>query len=75
MFEKVKEIIVDQINCDESAVKLETKLIDDLGIDSLDIAELVMEIEDNFDITVDESDYEKLVSVKNIVDYIEEKSS
>ena len=73
VFEQVKKIIVDTLNCDEEEITLETSLADDLGADSLDAVELVMALEDEFDMKVEEEDYNKLTTVKAIVDYIESK--
>ena len=68
--EKVKEIIVDQLGVDEKQVKSEAAFIDDLGADSLDTVELVMALEEEFDIEIPDEDAEKIASVQNAVDYI-----
>ena len=68
--EKVKEIIVDQLGVDEKQVKSEASFIDDLGADSLDTVELVMALEEEFDIEIPDEDAEKITSVQNAVDYI-----
>jgi len=68
--EKVKEIIVDQLGVDEKQVKPEASFIDDLGADSLDTVELVMALEEEFDIEIPDEDAEKIASVENAVDYI-----
>ena len=68
--EKVKEIIVDQLGVDENQVKPEASFIDDLGADSLDTVELVMALEEEFDIEIPDEDAEKITSVQNAVDYI-----
>lgn len=70
-FEKVKEIIVDTINCDESEITMDTKLKEDLNIDSLDSMELVMALEEAYGITIEESALGSFESVKNIVEYID----
>lgn len=70
-FEKVKEVIMDTINCEESKVTIDANLKDDLGIDSLDAMELSMALEEAYDITIAEEDLVNFVTVKNIVDYIE----
>ena len=70
-FEKVKEIIVDTINCDESEITLDAKLTEDLNIDSLDSMELVMALEEAYGITIEESALGSFESVKNIVEYID----
>ena len=68
--EKVKEIIVDQLGVDEKQEKSEASFIDDLGADSLDTVELVMALEEEFDIEIPDEDAEKIASVQNAVDYI-----
>ena len=68
--EKVKAIIVDQLGVDENQVKPEASFIDDLGADSLDTVELVMALEEEFDIEIPDEDAEKIASVQNAVDYI-----
>ncbi len=70
-FEKVKETILASLNCSEEKVTMEAKLMDDLEMDSLDAADLAMALEDEFDITIEDSDFENLVTVKDIVDFIE----
>jgi acyl carrier protein len=73
--EKVKEIIVDQLGVDEKQVKSEASFIDDLGADSLDTVELVMALEEEFDIEIPDEDAEKIASVQNAVDYIQGQTS
>lgn len=70
-FEKVREIIMDTINCEEEQVTLEANLKDDLGIDSLDAMELSMALEEAYDITIDEEALKGFDTVKKIVDYID----
>ena len=72
VFEKVKGVIVEQLGVTESAVTLESSFIDDLGADSLDIVELVMALEEEFDIEIPDGDAEKVVTVGDVVDYIKE---
>ncbi len=72
VFEKVKEIIVEQLGATESSVTMEASFIDDLGADSLDIVELIMALEEEFDIEIPDSDAEKVVTVGDVVDYIKE---
>ena len=73
--EKVKEIIVDQLGVDENQVKPEASFIDDLGADSLDTVELVMALEEEFDIEIPDEDAEKIASVQNAVDYIKSQTN
>lgn len=72
VFEKVKKIIVEQLGVAEASVAMESSFIDDLGADSLDIVELVMALEEEFDIEIPDSDAEKVVTVGDVVDYIKE---
>ncbi len=69
-FEKIQEIIVDQLGVDESAVTMNTSFVDDLGADSLDVVELIMALEEAFDLEFPEDEAEKIVTVKDAVDYI-----
>lgn len=71
VFDKVKDIIVDQLDADEDAVKMESVIIDDLGADSLDVVDLVMSIEEEFDIEIPDEAVEKIKTVGDIVSYIE----
>lgn len=70
-FERVKKIIVDRLNVDESKVTPEASFKEDLGADSLDVVELVMELEDEFDMEISDEDAEKISTVGEVVAYIE----
>jgi len=72
VFDKVKSIIVEQLGATESSVTMEASFIDDLGADSLDIVELIMALEEEFDTEIPDSDAEKIVTVGDVVDYIKE---
>ena len=72
VFEKVKNIIVEQLQATEAAVTMESSFIDDLGADSLDLVELIMALEEEFDIESPDADAEKVVTVGDVVDYIKE---
>ena len=72
IFEKVKEITVDQLGVSEDAVTMEASFIDDLEADSLDIVELMMALEEEFDIGIPDEDAEKITAVKDAVEYIKE---
>ena len=72
IFDKVKEIIVEQLGVADTSVTLEASFIDDLGADSLDIVELVMALEEEFDIEIPDADAEKVVTVNDVVDYIKD---
>lgn len=71
MFEKVKEIIVDTINCNPDDVKLESRLEEDLSMDSLDAVQVNMTIEEQLGITIPDEVLNDLKSVKDIVEYLE----
>lgn len=71
VFDKVKEIIVEQLDVDEEKVTLEASFRDDLEADSLDVVELVMELEDEFDLEIADEDAEKINTVQDVVDYID----
>ena len=71
--EKVKSIIVEQLGVDPEKVKLESKFIEDLGADSLDIVELVMAMEEEFDIEIPDEDAEKLKTVNDVQSYLVSK--
>jgi len=70
---KVREIIQQQLDVEADAIKIESSFIDDLGADSLDTAELVMAFEEAFDIEIPDDDAEKIMKVKDAVDYISGK--
>ena len=72
VFEYVKAIIVEQLGVAETSVEMEASFIDDLGADSLDIVELVMALEEEFDIEIPDADAEKVVTVGDVVEYIKE---
>ena len=69
--EKVKKIIVAQLNVDAEDIKLKSSFLDDLGADSLDIVELIMAFEEEFDIEIPDEDAEKIAYVGDVVDYID----
>ncbi|MBP8932975.1 MAG: acyl carrier protein [Candidatus Atribacteria bacterium] len=75
VYSKVKEIIVDQLGIEEDDVAPDASFIDDLGADSLDIVELIMAFEEEFDIEIPDEDAEKITSVQEAIDYIESKLS
>ena len=74
IFEKVKKIIVDQLGVADTSVTMEASFIDDLGADSLDIVELIMALEEEFDMEIPDEDAEKIVSVSDVVDYIKDNA-
>ena len=70
IFEKAKSIIVEQLGVAEAAVVQDASFIDDLGADSLDIVELIMTLEEEFDMEIPDGDAEKIVTVGDVVEYI-----
>ncbi|MCK9221130.1 MAG: acyl carrier protein [Limnochordia bacterium] len=73
VFEKVKEIIVDQLGIEEDAVTPQASFTDDLHADSLDIVELIMAFEDEFGIEISDEDAEKIQIVQDVVSYLNER--
>ena len=71
MFDKIKEVIVDTLSCDEDKVVATASLTDDLGSDSLDAVELGMAIEDATGVAIADEDLPKLKTVQDLVDYVE----
>ncbi len=71
-FDKIKEVIIDKLGVDESAITKEAHFVNDLGADSLDTVELIMEFEEEFGIEIPDEDAEKITNVSSAVKYIEE---
>ena len=74
VFEKIKEIIVEQLSVDESMVTLETNMMKDLEADSLDAVEIIMAIEEEYDIEIPDEEAEKFQTVGDLVKYVEEQT-
>lgn len=72
MFDEIKEVIVDTLNCDADKVVMEANLFDDLGADSLDAVELNLALEEKFGISIDEDTMANIKTVADVVKYIEE---
>jgi acyl carrier protein len=72
--DRVKKIIIDKLGVDENQVTLEAKFIDDLGADSLDTVELIMEFEKEFDVSIPDDQAEKITSVGEAVSFIEKEA-
>ena len=72
-FDKVKEIIVDKLGVEDGKITMEAKFIDDLGADSLDTVELIMQFEEEFGLEIPDEDAEGLISVGEAVNYISQK--
>ena len=71
LLDDVKEVVVEQLDCDAAEVKEESKFIEDLGADSLDVVELVMALEEKFDIEIPDEDAEGILTVADAMKYIE----
>ena len=69
--DKVKEVIIDKLGVEEDKIASEASFVDDLGADSLDTVELIMQLEEEFGIEIPDEDAEKMTTVKSVVDYIE----
>ena len=74
ILEKVKKILVDQLDVDEGAISPESSIIDDLGADSLDIVDMVMSLEEEFDVEIPDEEIESMKTVGDIIKFIEAKS-
>ena len=74
VFEKVKKILCDQLDLEEEKVTPDSEIVDDLGADSLDVVDLVMTLEEEFDIEIADDEIEKMKTVGDIVHYIESLS-
>lgn len=72
IIDKVKAIIIEQLGVEEAEVKMESSFVDDLGADSLDIVELIMALEEEFDLEIPDEDAEKIRTVGDSVKYIQE---
>ena len=72
-YDKVKEIIIDKLGIDDGKITMDAKFIDDLGADSLDTVELIMQFEEEFNIEIPDEDAEKITTVGKAIDYIESK--
>ncbi len=75
VFEKIRDIVVDQLDVDAGDVTVDSSIIDDLGADSLDIVDLVMSIEEEFDVEIPDEEVENIKTVGDIVKYVENASS
>ena len=72
-FDKVKDVIMDKLGVEDSKIKMEASFVDDLGADSLDTVELIMQFEEEFEIEIPDEDAEKMTTVGAAVDYIDGK--
>lgn len=74
MFEKVKEVIAQELMVDEENITMESTIREDLGADSLAVVDLVMALEDEFNVEIPDEDLENIKTVKDIVDYLTDKA-
>ncbi len=74
IFDKVKDILVDQLDVEEEKVTMEASIVDDLGADSLDLVDLVMSLEEEFDVEIPDEQVENIKTVGDIVKYIEDNA-
>ena len=74
ILDKVKKVIADQLGLDAEEITMDSSFVDDLGADSLDIVELIMALEEDFDIEIPDEDAEKIASVGDVVEYIRSHS-
>lgn len=72
VFEKVKAILSEQFDVEEDSITLETSIVDDLGADSLDVVDLLMSIEDEFEIEIPDTEIDNIKTVGELVKYIED---
>ena len=72
--DRVKNIIVSQLGVDENEVKTESSFVDDLGADSLDVVELVMALEEEFDLEIPDEEAERINTVSEVISYLDEKN-
>jgi len=72
--EKVKELVVEQLGVSAEEVKLESSFVESLGDDSLDLTELIMAMEEEFDVEIDDEDAQKIATVQDAINYIKSKS-
>jgi acyl carrier protein len=72
LLEEVKEVVVEQLNVNPDEIKEDSKFVEDLGADSLDVVELVMALEEKFDIEIPDADAEKIATVGDAIKYVED---
>ncbi|WP_346928412.1 acyl carrier protein [Clostridium sp.] len=73
MFEKIRAKIAEQLSIDENDITMDSGFVDDLGADSLDLVELIMALEEEFDLEIPDEDAEKITIVGDVVDYIKSR--
>lgn len=73
-FDRVKKVVVEQLDVAEDEVTAQASFVEDLGADSLDVVELVMGLEEEFDVEIPDEDAEKIATVQDAIDYIDKKA-
>lgn len=73
VFDQVKESLADILSCDADKIDMDTDLVRDLGVDSIDTVELIMAVEETYDITISDDDAQTLKTVSDVVEFIEER--
>ena len=73
MFEKIKEIVAEQLSCNEDEITMDTNFKDDLGADSLDLFELVMALEEEYDVEIPSEDLTNINTVEDVINYLRDK--
>ena len=73
MLEKMKEIIAEQLNCDASEVEMSTNFKEDLGADSLDLFELVLALEEEYDVEIPQEDLVSMQTVEDVINYLKDR--
>ena len=74
MFEKVKALLVEELNVDEAKITLEAELTNDLGVNSLELADLILQCEEKFSIEIDDEDLQRFITVGDVVTYLDAKA-
>lgn len=74
MFEKIKNILIEEMQVDPDAVTEDAELVNDLGVNSLELADLILLCEEKFDIEIDDDDIHKFITVGDVVSYLEQKT-
>lgn len=74
MFEKVKNLLMEELRVEEDKITLEAELANDLGVNSLELADLILLCEEKFNLTIDDEDLHKFITVGDVVAYLEEKA-
>ena len=74
MFEKVKNLLMEELRVDEDKITMDAELANDLGVNSLELADLILLCEEKFNLTIDDEDLHKFITVGDVVAYLEEKA-